>query len=1010
MSNTSYSFKENSYMKDIQGGDKKVMKKILSVALSTAVAFSMFASVAFGADAKLSPEQQFNALKEAGVVNGYPDGLSHLEKAITRAELAKIIVKAINLEPVTGVATYKDKNYNAKHWAAPFIEAATQAGILNGKNAEKKLFDPTGNVTVQELAKVLVVALKLEVPTETNNTASEWAKGYVEAAVKAGYLEAGINYQANATRSQAVVAAHAIYEAATLKVSSYKVIDSKNVEFTLSTGEVVKVALEKALEANKATEVTFKNKDGVEFKHSVTYVVTTATKVEKVSASNLKEAVVAFDGEVDKESAEEVANYSLKSGKKIDKAVLADDKKTVTLTLSGTLVNNKADFLTVSNVKAGDATVSAKEVEFTAADNQLPEVSEVKSLGTKSVKVVFSEPVQLPAQTSFELDGKNYFGKVTQPTSRTVILTPYNTSALAVGAHKLVIGNVYDFAGFKSLNSTHEITVVEDKDAPTITEATATLETVTVTFSEEVDVDTVKASGLYWKSGSDKKEAKSVETISDNKFKFTFERDKSLPTGPVTIYVEGVKDYSGNQIASNTTVVVTPEVDTTRPEVKKAVSDGNRTVKITFSKALLAKSAQDKGNYTVTDKDNKVLPIKDAVLDSTGKIVTLTLYSDMSAGNNNSLTVKNVKDNTKLENTMLDYSGKIEVADTAQPKIDSVLVNKDQRTVIIGFDKKMNAATLSDLSNYLVKVDADLKPLTSAIADITIFNDSNAVALKFSEEYTLASDSSAFTKEISELHLLGLKDEAGNLLKEFTTVTGYKIDVTANKGLDLGVYDKDLSTTASAALVGKSGIELKLSAAVSSASAGAFSVKNSVTNATYAIDSIEVNGTSKVKLNFKEDVLKTTSAANLEVTVDFSKLTTLAGNIAGSKTANVVLDKVAPEFVGDNVTVAGQNITAKFSEAITLDVNANVDLLAKDFEITRYFDGKKLTAGIDFTVAVGTDSVTITLNDSAKRTQDTDYTVKFLGSKYLTDTSSVKNEVATFEKTTNTKVAAPVAP
>lgn len=1008
MSNTSYSFKENSHVIVNQGGEKKVMKKILSVALSTAMAFSMFASVAFGADAKLTDEQQFNALKEAGILTGYPDGQSHLEKALTRAELAKIIVKSIGLEPVTGVATYKDKNYTANHWAAPFIEAATQAGILNGKDATKKLFDPTGNVTVQELAKVLVTALKLEVPTDANNTASEWAKGYVAAAVKAGYLQEGINYQANASRSQAVVAAYAIYEASQIPtVTKYEVKDSKNVEFTLSNGDVVKVALEKELEANKATDVKFTH-NGHDYTHSVTYVVTTATKVEKVSASNLKEAVVTFDGKVDKETAEEVANYSLKSGKAIDKAVLSADEKTVTLTLKGTLVNNKADFLSVSNVKAGNVVISAKEVEFSAADNTLPEVSEVKSLGTKAVKVVFSEPVQLPTQTSFELDGKNYFGKITQPTTRTVILTPYNTSALSVGAHKLVIGSVYDFAGFKSLNSTHEITVVEDKDAPTITEASATLETVTITFSEEIDVDTVKASNVYWKSGSDKKAANSFTVIEDNKIKFTFNRGESLPTGAIPVYVEGVKDYSGNQIASGTTVIVNPEIDTTRPEVKKAVSDGDKTVKVTFSKALLATSAENKNNYTVVNKDNKVLPVKSATLNATTNVVTLELYSAMSTGGN-TLTIKNVKDNTRLENTMLDYSGTIEVSDLGAPSIDYKLVKPGERTVIIGFSEKMDAATLADYANYHYLVDSTRKPLTSAIADITIFNDSNAVALKFSEEVDLGSAA----KQLSKLYVLGVKDEAGNLLKEFAANgTGNEIDLTTAQGLGLALYDKDLSTapTDAAALTGKSKIELKLSAGVSSVQSGAFKVTNTVTNATYAIDSIDVNGTSKVTLNFSDKVLDTTDASDLVVDVDFGKLTTLAGNIAGTAQATL-LDKVAPEFKGDNVIVnnTAKTLTANLTEEVELDTLANYDLLAKDFEITRYFDGKKLVAGIDFEVAIGADnkSIVITLHDAAGRTENTDYTVKFLGSKYLTDdtgNAKVKNEVASFEKTTNVQV------
>lgn len=64
---------------NVQGGEKKVMKKILSVALSTAMAFSMFASVAFGETAT-TPQAKFDALAAKGVLNGYPDGQAHLEK------------------------------------------------------------------------------------------------------------------------------------------------------------------------------------------------------------------------------------------------------------------------------------------------------------------------------------------------------------------------------------------------------------------------------------------------------------------------------------------------------------------------------------------------------------------------------------------------------------------------------------------------------------------------------------------------------------------------------------------------------------------------------------------------------------------------------------------------------------------------------------------------------------------------------------------------------------------
>ncbi|MEI0739192.1 Ig-like domain-containing protein [Paenibacillus sp. JTLBN-2024] len=310
-----------------------------------------------------------------------------------------------------------------------------------------------------------------------------------------------------------------------------------------------------------------------------------------------------------------------------------------------------------------------------------------------------SEPVQLPAQNKFELDGKTYFGKVAQP-SRTIILTPFNTAALSVGAHKLVVSGINDYANFVSLTSTHDFTVVEDKEAPTITESSATLETVTLTFSEEVDADTIKASNVYWKSGDSKKTAKSFEVIEDNKVKFTFDRTNALPTGAVTVYVDGVKDYSGNQIASGTSVVVNAVIDQTRPEVKKATVVDSKTIKVVFSKSLLESSAENKANYTVVNKDNKVLAVKSADLGGTNNNeVTIELYSALSAGDN-TLTIKNVKDNTRLENTMLDYSGTINAADTEVPKIDSVLVKTSENVVILGFSKKMDPATLQDLTNY----------------------------------------------------------------------------------------------------------------------------------------------------------------------------------------------------------------------------------------------------------------------------------------------------------------------
>ncbi|MFL0555159.1 S-layer homology domain-containing protein [Paenibacillus barengoltzii] len=981
MSNTSYSFKENSHVIVNQGGEKKVMKKILSVALSTAMAFSMFASVAFGADAKLTPEQQFNALKEAGIVSGFPDGLSHLERTLTRAELAKIIVNSLSLEPVDATS-YNDKNY-ANHWGRPYIEAATQAGILNGKDAVKKLFDPNGAVTVQELAKVLVTALKLEVPADANNTASEWAKGYVAAAVNAGYLADGINYQAQATRSQAVVAAYAIYEAAQFKVTKAEAIDATHVKLTLSNGETVEVTLEKALEPNKATELEYTTADGKVLKYTVTYVLTTATKVEKVTATNLKEAVVTFDGKVDEDTATEVANYSFKSGKAVKSATLSEDGKSVTLTLSSTFTNNKVEYLTVSNVKAGDATISAKDVEFSVADNELPEVKEVKSLGTKSIKVTFSEPVTNVVQGNFELDGSAYYGDVKELNSRTYVLTPYS-GALAVGEHKLVVKGVTDFASFVSLTSTHTITVVEDTAAPTVAEATATLESVTITFSEEVDPDTFDEADVFWKSSGENKEANRVETIADNKYKFYFENtDNALPTGPVTIYVQDVADFSGNVIASGTTVVVTPEIDQTRPEVTKTEATDANTIKVFFNKVLDETTAEDEDNYTVTNGDDEVLTVASANLiqDDNGayKVVELTLYKDLTVGNNK-LTIKNVQDNTRLKNTMLDYSGTVVLGDTEAPKLDdNYLVNEAAGKIVLTFNEKMDVDSLASYSNYYVEYDGKRKPLTGSIADLSVVNGGTAVIITFAENVDLS--------KVDAIVVLGVKDLNGNVLEEFINGSGNRI-AFADKGLEVK----------SAKLIDKKTVEVEFNSTISAVNKSAFIFNNTVTAATYNVTNVKFDGTNKVKLTWDTEY---TDTEGLELDVK-GTVTTLVGKLNVDTTtgaATVVEDKVAPEIKGD-LAVSGSTITATFTEKLA--AVADESRLVSDFVITRKWDGTKLKTS-EYDVAVVGNTVVITLNDTTS--YNTAYTVQFKGSDLITDDTTNANKAKSFTKTTGVVAA-----
>ena len=136
-------------------------------------------------------------------------------------------------------------------------------------------------------------------------------------------------------------------------------------------------------------------------------------------------------------------------------------------------------------------------------DNAYPEVKEVKSLGTKATKIVFSEPIKKITSSNIKLDGKTYYGQIDN-NGREVILKQFSSDKLSVGDHKIEIEGAEDYADFKSLVTEQKFTVVEDTTAPTVVKTEATLEKVIVTFSEDVDPDSVSESSLYYKK-DDKK-------------------------------------------------------------------------------------------------------------------------------------------------------------------------------------------------------------------------------------------------------------------------------------------------------------------------------------------------------------------------------------------------------------------------------------------------------------------------------------------------------------------------
>jgi hypothetical protein len=95
---------------------------------------------------------------EEGIIGGYEDSTFKPKNNITREEAAKILAVALDLE-VTGTPTFADTN-KISGWARPYVAAVQTAKVFNGDEANR--FNGTTRITRAETAKVMVDSLKIK--------------------------------------------------------------------------------------------------------------------------------------------------------------------------------------------------------------------------------------------------------------------------------------------------------------------------------------------------------------------------------------------------------------------------------------------------------------------------------------------------------------------------------------------------------------------------------------------------------------------------------------------------------------------------------------------------------------------------------------------------------------------------------------------------------------------------------------------------------------------------------
>lgn len=874
------------------------MKRALSSLLVFALVLTLLVpAFAFAADK--TTEQKFNELKEKGLLNGVEDGSAALDRELTRAELAAILVRLFKLEPITGQSSFIDVPEN--HWAQKegVIEAVAKAGLMGSTTTYSKTFSPDAKLTIAEVATVTVRALKLTVDENAKiDGVQAWAAPYVDAALKAQVIAEAKDYHANATRGILVDAAYVIYN--TILVPP----------------------------------------------------VTDATKVESVSADNLAEVVVKFDGVVDSTTASDVDNYTIVGPSNetftILSAAVAEDGKSVTLSIDATAVthlqNQKAHKLSFSNIKAGDKVLSVKNLSFTPVDASLPSVVKVEALGNKTIKATFSEPVLNPTTASFLVDGKTVLG-YPNTVGRVVTLRLY--SPLSNGEHKVTVKDVQDFSGLKSLSQELPFGVVEDVTAPTIAEVVkTTFEYVTLKFSEPVDPTTINGANVYWLQGTTKKTAAyNATAIADDTYTFDF--SNNLIQYPVDLYVTGIKDYSGNEIAKDTKVLVTPTVDTSRPEVVNAELDSLKQITIKFNKKLDPSTVNNKSeNFVIKNSDgNEVSKIKTPQLQADGKTVVVTLVTALDEGETYTLTVQGVADATILKNVMLPYTKTISTEDETNPTVEGVYINTTNNTVVVTFSEQMRVndeGSIAESGKYFYQASSAWKPLPSGHL-ITVTPDGTSAIIAF--------PSNVAVNTITDFRVQLVKDLAGNDLE------GLMFDAVANGALHAATQPSVQSVTGKTATT----INVKFDRPIlaNTVNANDFVVTagterlNVIGAALHSSDSTVVvltlasntklTAEGKYTVNSIDQAVKVTISAN--ATTSTADGMTIKNGVAGTE---FVKDGIKPSVIDVVGSTDGKSIIVKFNEPLAAASGATLDNIASDFVIKK--GATTYVPGVDYEV------------------------------------------------------------
>ena len=309
-------------------------------------------------------------------------------------------------------------------------------------------------------------------------------------------------------------------------------------------------------------------------------------------------------------------------------------------------------------------------------DTVAPAVSSVAVVNSKTVRVTFSEPVQVNASTGkvsdLSVDGgavaaglvvvdgtPTADGQATEVTAGTVFDVLLDTTPLAPGAHTITLNNFKDIQGNAvSTAVTKAFQVNTDTTAANLTKTEAANGKVVLTFDEEVVVGAASGTLTTPDNVQLAVGAGAFAPVAGkpNQIEVNLTGVVASPiAGTYTLKVNSgsVNDTASTPNTKEYTTTFALTTDSTKPALKTSMGGGevavqtvdNDHVVITYTEAMGA-SALDPNNYlvdgqkvfeqgvfTTLAKDTVSLPIKAGAFDITGsRVLTIENVTDV-AGN-----------------------------------------------------------------------------------------------------------------------------------------------------------------------------------------------------------------------------------------------------------------------------------------------------------------------------------------------------------------------------------------